>query len=88
MILDEINEELELRKAVFSHLKLLTAHSPSGVAPSSTINSFEFRGRRISLIVQPGIRKLLGSSAALTIRTTFTPPSELPPYIDDTDTTE
>ena len=85
MHLEEHNEELEFRKAVFNHLQCLTALYPSGVVPSTAINSFSYRDKQIRLIVQTGIRKFQGSSAALTIRTTFTPPSKLPPYIDDTD---
>jgi putative restriction endonuclease len=39
--------------------------------------------RSIRLIVQTGIWKPAGLSAALTIRTTFTPPNQPPPYADD-----
>lgn len=78
-------QEHAIRSAVFEHLARLNQASPSGISTSAEINSFEFLGRPIRLIVQSGIRKLQGYSAALTIRTTFTPPTKLPPYMDSTD---
>lgn len=46
--------------------------------------SFEFDGERIPLMDrQRGIRKPAGFQAALAIRTTYTPPGQLPPYADD-----
>ena len=83
---NDVNYERDLRLAVFSHLEKLIKSSSSGVLTSVEINSFEFRGVVIRLIVQSGIRKPQSCRAALTIRTTFTPPSKLPPYIDGTDT--
>lgn len=45
--------------------------------------TFEYEGRRLPLIDrQRGIRKPAGFDAALAIRTTFTPPNQVPPYSD------
>jgi putative restriction endonuclease len=68
---------------MFDHLDRLLATSPDGSLPSSAINSFTFEGRTLRLIVQTGIWKPAGLDAALTIRTTYTPPNQLPPYADD-----
>ena len=72
-----------LRAAAFAHLDRLRARHPDGALRSVDINSFEFKGRAQRLIVQTGIWKPAGVSAALSIRTTYTPPNELPPYADD-----
>ncbi len=66
---------------MFVHLDRLAREHPGGV-PSELINSFEFEGRPMRLIVQPGIRKPVQLSAALTIRTTFTPVGGEAPYQD------
>ena len=68
---------------MFNHLDGLLAASPDGSLSSSAINAFEFEGRVVRLIVQAGIWKPAGLQAALTIRTTYTPPNQLPPYADD-----
>lgn len=48
------------------------------------LSGFEYDGQRIPLMDrQRGIRKPAGMEAALAIRTTFTPPGQLPPYADD-----
>lgn len=48
------------------------------------LSTFEYDGERIPLMDrQRGIRKPAGFDAALAIRTTFTPPQQLPPYADD-----
>jgi putative restriction endonuclease len=70
---------------MFDHLDRLLATSPDGSLSSSAINSFTFEGRPVRLIVQTGIWKPAGLDAALTIRTTYTPPNQLPPYADDLD---
>jgi putative restriction endonuclease len=45
--------------------------------------TFEYEGRRLPLMDrQRGIRKPAGFYAALAIRTTFTPPNQIPPYND------
>lgn len=75
--------DARLRAAMFNHLDRLLATSPDGSLPSSAINSFTFDGRPIRLIVQAGIWKPAGLDAALTIRTTYTPPNQPPPYTDD-----
>ncbi len=68
MTLDATDDAL--RAAVFLHLERLSARHPGGI-PSAQINTFTFDGRPMRLIVQPGIWKPQGLSAALTIRTTF-----------------
>lgn len=72
-----------MRAAMFDHLDKLLAASPDGSLSSSVINAFEFEGRVVRLIVQASIWKPAGLQAALTIRTTYTPPNQLPPYADD-----
>jgi len=68
---------------MFDHLDRLLATSPDGALLSSAINTFTFDGRALKLTVQTGIWKPAGLDAALTIRTTFTPPDQPPPYADD-----
>ena len=47
------------------------------------VSDFTFEGERIPLLpTQQGIRKPARLSAALSIRTTYTPPGEAPPYND------
>ena len=74
--------DAQLRAAMFGHLDRLQASSPDGSLPSSLINTFFFESRPLRLIVQTGIWKPAFLTAALTIRTTFTPPDQLPPYAD------
>jgi putative restriction endonuclease len=71
-----------LRTAMFAHLNQVSAAYPAGV-PSNVINSFNFDGKPIRLIVQPGIRKPAALTAALTIRTTWTPRGAAAPYADE-----
>jgi len=68
---------------MFAHLAHVLASSPDGALRSDVINAFTFEGRPVRLIVQPGIWKPANLTAALTIRTTYTPPNALPPYADD-----
>ena len=75
--------DARLRGAAFAHLDALTSRSPDGALRSAEINAFSFEGRRVPLVVQSGIWKPAQLEAALTIRTTYTPPSQLPPYEDD-----
>jgi putative restriction endonuclease len=75
--------DAELRAAAFAHLDRLKLSSPDGGLRSADINTFMYEGRALRLIVQTGIWKPAGLVAALSIRTTFTPPNELPPYEDD-----
>jgi len=72
-----------LRSAMFAHLDRLLVQSPDGSLRSADINTFIYEGRALRLIVQTGIWKPAGLSAALTIRTTYTPPNQPPPYLDD-----
>jgi putative restriction endonuclease len=73
----------QIRTAMFGHLDGLMAQSNDGLLASTAINTFVFEGRPIKLVVQSGIWKPAGLDAALTIRTTFTPPNVTPPYEDD-----
>ena len=75
--------DASLRAAAFAHLDQLRARSPDGGLRSTDINTFAFEGRQQRLVVRPGIWKPAGLAAALSIRTTYTPPNELPPYEDD-----
>ena len=68
---------------MFRHLETLAMRHPDGGLPSSEINDFEVAGRRMRLVVQSGIWKPAELDAALTIRTTYTPPSATPPYEDE-----
>lgn len=68
---------------MFAHLDRLIVASPDGSLRSEAINTFSFESRPLRLIVQPGIWKPAGLQAALTIRTTYTPPNALPPYVDE-----
>src|SRR5436305_5593146 len=72
-----------LRAAAFAHLDRLLARSPNGALRSDDVNNFEFEARMQRLIVQTGIWKPAGLDAALSIRTTYTPPTEARPYEDE-----
>jgi putative restriction endonuclease len=72
-----------LRQAAFQHLDALSELSPDGGLRSADINTFEYLGKPLRLIVQTGIWKPASLTAALSIRTTYTPAHELPPYEDD-----
>ncbi|MDA8347074.1 MAG: HNH endonuclease signature motif containing protein [Thermaerobacter sp.] len=74
--------EYSVRKAAMDWLHM---QNPSGsrLLRYEDVASFTFEGRRIPLMpTQQGIRKPAHMSAALSIRTTFTPPGEAPPYED------
>lgn len=73
--------EGRIRAAMFEHLAGLSEDSPTGLR-SADINCFEFDGRQVALVVQPGLRKPRFLDAALTIRTTYTAAGQLPPYED------
>jgi putative restriction endonuclease len=75
-------DDSQVRTAMFAHLDRLTSQHPEGVA-SADLNTFTVAGRALKLVVQPGIWKPADLDAALTIRTTFTAPNQLPPYQDD-----
>lgn len=77
------DDTAQLLAAAFAHLDQLRLRAPDGALRSADINTFTYDGRAMRLIVQTGIWKPAGLEAALSIRTTFTPPSELPPYEDD-----
>lgn len=54
-----------------------------GVVTSDSLSTFRFDGQRVALIDrQRGIRKPAMLSAALSLRTSFTPPGRPPPYDD------
>ena len=78
---DEV--DARLRAAAFAHLDHLLRRSPDGALRSADINNFAHDGRALRLIVQTGIWKPASMAAALSIRTTYTPPTELRPYEDD-----
>ncbi len=80
MVPADLDERLRL--AMFAHLDRVSAAHPDG-APSAVINSFMFDGVPMRLTVQPGIWKPAVLSAALTIRTTFTPAGADMPYSDE-----
>lgn len=67
---------------MFAYLEHLTAQHPEGI-PSAVLNQFTVAGRPLKLVVQPGIWKPAELEGALTIRTTYTAPNQLPPYVDD-----
>lgn len=68
---------------MFGHLDRLLAANPEGLVSSASINTFLYQGKATRLVVQSGIWKPAGLTAALTIRTTYTPPDQPPPYEDD-----
>ncbi len=72
----------EVRAAMFAFLERLAAQHPEGL-PSAELNMFRVDGQPLKLVVQPGIWKPAGLAGALTIRTTYTAPNQLPPYVDD-----
>ncbi|MHB8220503.1 MAG: HNH endonuclease [Acidimicrobiales bacterium] len=75
-------DDARIRAAMFVHLDALVAQSPDGTLRSSEINTFTFEGRSLRLVVQSGIWKPAGMSAALTIRTTYPRPDRPAPYED------
>jgi putative restriction endonuclease len=75
--------EAKLRAAAFAYLDRLRRLNPDGALRSAEINQFTFDGSPMRLIVQTGIWKPAGLTAALSIRTTYTPPDQPPPYEDD-----
>jgi putative restriction endonuclease len=79
MPVEDLDERLRL--AVFAHLDRVSAAHPDGI-PSAAINTFVFDRQPMPLVVQSGIWKPAQLSAALTIRTTFTPPGGTAPYED------
>lgn len=74
-------DDAQVRSAMFAYLGQLTAQHPEGLT-SSLINSFTVGERPMKLVVQPGIWKPAGMDGALTVRTTYTAPNQLPPYED------
>jgi putative restriction endonuclease len=75
--------EARLRTAAFAYLDRLRQLNPDGALRSADINRFIFEGQPQRLIAQTGIWKPAGLTAALSIRTTYTPPDQPPPYEDD-----
>jgi len=65
-----------------SYLDEIVGVKPVRAVSSAELNAFCFEGSRIRLVVQSGIWKPAGLTAALTIRTAYTPPDRLPPYAD------
>ncbi len=81
-----VDGDAELRAAALAYVDQLVQESPDGTVPSSRLNDFFYLDRRVRLVVQPGIRTPAGMGAALTIRTTYTPPGGTRPYDDDATT--
>lgn len=75
------DEDDRLRAAAFAFLGQLAARD--GAVSWHDLQRFEFEGRRIPLVVQPGIRKVRGYEAALTMQTTYRLRPEDRPYQDD-----
>ncbi len=72
--------EADVRRAA---MNWLSQHGAARVDYAFT-TTFEYGGRRLPLMDrQRGIRKPAGFDAALAIRTTFTPPNQVPPYNDE-----
>ena len=78
-------DDSTVRAAMFAFLEGLTAQHPEGI-PSAELNTFRVAGQPLKLVVQPGIWKPAALSGALTIRTTYTAPNQMPPYEDDIST--
>lgn len=75
-----IEREIAIRLAA---MEWLGERGEDTVFASPELRGFSYRGERISLIDQAGIRKPAGMEAALSIRTTFTPANGVPPYQDE-----
>ncbi|MFD4207282.1 HNH endonuclease [Micromonospora tulbaghiae] len=74
--------DLRLRKAAAAWLTE-RAQRQQELATKTELAQFIFEGRRVALLdPQRGIRKPAFLDAALSIRTTFTPPGHPPPYED------
>lgn len=74
--------DLRLRKAAAAWLTE-RAQRQQELATKAELAQFIFEGRRVALLdPQRGIRKPAFLDAALSIRTRFTPPGQLPPYED------
>src|ERR1700749_306491 len=71
-----------IRLTMFTYLERLVDGSSDGTLRSSELNRFVFDGQPMRLIVLTGIWKPGALEAALTIRTTYTPPNQEPPYSD------
>ncbi len=82
MNLAATDDDAAIRASMFAHLDRLLERNPDGALTSAAINQFDFDGQNLRLIVQSGIWKPARLSAALTIRTTYTPPNQPPPYVD------
>jgi putative restriction endonuclease len=71
-----------LRQAALAWLDELSRHGQE-LLTFDQVAAFRFEGRRIPLLDrQRGIRKPADLDAALSFRTTFTPPGQVPPYED------
>jgi putative restriction endonuclease len=71
-----------LRQTAMDWLDELTRHGVE-LLSFAQLAEFQFEGQRIALMDrQRGIRKPAALDAALSFRTTFTPPGQVPPYED------
>lgn len=74
--------EDRLRAAALSWLDA-RRHQGLGTVRYDELAAFSFEGQRLPLMDrQRGIRKPAALDAALSFRTTFTPPGQVPPYLD------
>ncbi|WP_178358689.1 hypothetical protein [Mycolicibacterium hippocampi] len=78
----EIDEERRFRDAAMAWLAARAEKGHRRI-PYGELADFEFEGLRVPLMDrQRGIRKPAGFHAALSIRTTYTPPGQAKPYDD------
>ncbi len=75
-----VEDGFELRLVLMEWLAAQVA--ARGPLESARLETFTYRGERLRLIDQHGIWAPKGFHCALTIRTTFTPPNQIPPYVD------
>lgn len=78
------NFEQEIRSAMFHYLAEARVQSPNdGLVHVDVLKAFSFRGERIPLWNQKGIRKPRMLDGALTIMTAYRSPGSLPRYNDE-----
>jgi len=78
----DVDLDARLRKAAMGWLDV-REHQGLELVTSDELAGFHFEGQRMPLIdKQRGIRKPAILDAALSFRTTFTPPGQTPPYAD------
>ncbi|MBN6035287.1 hypothetical protein [Amycolatopsis sp. 195334CR] len=84
-VIDTTDYDGRLRRHAFEWLAELNEEH-GGRIPFGLLQEFRFEGKRIALMdQQAGIRKPKELSAALSLRTSYTPPSKQRPYEDELD---